>query len=52
MDLPDKGHHPVVLTPGVAAMYCQVSKSTVLKWVKDGNLKAFILSSERCNDTI
>jgi len=52
VDLSDKGHHPVVLTPRVAAMYCHVSKSTVLKWVKDGKLKAFRLSSKRCNDTI
>lgn len=52
MDLPGERHHPVALTPRVAAMYCQVSKSTVLKWVKDGKLKAFRLSSKRCNDTI
>ena len=45
MDLPGERHHPVALTPRVAAMYCQVSKSTVLKWVKDGKLQAFRLPS-------
>lgn len=33
------------LTPIVVARYCQVSKSTVLKWIKDGILQAFRLPS-------
>lgn len=33
------------LSAGIAARYCQVSKSTVLKWIKDGKLQAFKLPS-------
>jgi len=33
------------LSPSIVAMYCQVSKSTVLKWIKDGELQAFRLPS-------
>ena len=33
----------IPLKPRDAAVYCQVSKSTVLKWIKDGKLKAFRL---------
>lgn len=33
----------VRLTPRVVAGYCQVSKSTVMKWIKDGRLQAFRL---------
>jgi len=33
------------LTSGLVAEYCQVSKSTVLEWIKTGQLKAFALPS-------
>ena len=33
------------LTPRDIATYCQVSKSTVLEWIKSGRLKAFSLPS-------
>ncbi len=33
------------LKPADIAAYCQVSKSTVLKWVKDDKLEAFKLPS-------
>lgn len=33
------------LSAGTVAEYCQVSKSTVLKWIKDGKLQAFKLPS-------
>jgi excisionase family DNA binding protein len=33
------------ISPKVVARYCQVSKSTVLKWIKDGLLQAFRLPS-------
>lgn len=39
----DQRHTPI--TPSFVARYCQVSKSTVLQWVKDGKLKAFALPS-------
>ena len=37
--------YKIRLSPRVIAVYCQVSKSTVLKWVNDGKLKAFRLPS-------
>jgi len=45
--LVDKDYHDynVRLSPRVIAMYCQVSKSTALKWIKDGKLQAFRLPS-------
>ena len=33
------------ISPKVVARYCQVSKSTVHKWIKDGKLQAFRLPS-------
>ena len=33
------------LTSSDIAAYCQVSKSTVLEWIKSGRLKAFSLPS-------
>jgi len=33
------------LTSSNIASYCQVSKSTVLEWIKSGRLKAFSLPS-------
>ena len=33
------------LTSSDIASYCQVSKSTVLEWIKSGTLKAFSLPS-------
>ena len=33
------------LTSSDIAAYCQVSKSTVLEWIKSGTLKAFSLPS-------
>lgn len=33
------------LTSRDIAVYCQVSKSTVLEWIKSGRLKAFSLPS-------
>lgn len=33
------------LTSRDIALYCQVSKSTVLEWIKSGRLKAFRLPS-------
>jgi excisionase family DNA binding protein len=33
----------VKLTASNIATYCQVSKSTVLQWIKDNNLKAYQL---------
>jgi excisionase family DNA binding protein len=35
----------VRLTPRDIAAYCQVSKSTVLEWIRSGRLKAFSLPS-------
>ncbi len=35
----------VPLTLKFVGEYCQVSKSTVLKWIKDGKLQAFRLPS-------
>ena len=35
----------IPLKPRDVAVYCQVSKSTVLKWIKDGKLQAFKLPS-------
>ncbi len=35
----------VWLTSKDIAVYCQVSKTTVLAWIKSGRLKAFILPS-------
>lgn len=35
----------VRLTSGDVAAYCQVSKSTVLEWIKSRRLKAFRLPS-------
>ena len=35
----------VRLTSQDVATYCQVSKSTVLEWIKSGRLKAFSLPS-------
>jgi excisionase family DNA binding protein len=37
--------YEIRLSPRVIAVYCQVSKSTVLKWIKDGKLQAFRLPS-------
>jgi len=37
--------HQISLTPRVVAEYCQVSKSTALKWIRDGKLQAFRLPS-------
>ena len=37
--------HQIPLTPKVVAEYCQVSKSTALKWIRDGKLQAFRLPS-------
>jgi excisionase family DNA binding protein len=33
------------ITPRTIALYCQVSKSTVLEWIRSGKLKAFNLPS-------
>ena len=41
----NKDYHKISLTPRVVAEYCQVSKSTVLKWIKDDKLQAFRLPS-------
>ena len=35
----------IPLTPMVVAEYCQISKSTALKWIRDGKLQAFRLPS-------
>ena len=35
----------IPLKPSDVAVYCQVSKSTVLKWIKDGKMEAFKLPS-------
>ena len=35
----------VPITISVVSEYCQVSKSTVLKWIKDGKLRAYRLPS-------
>jgi excisionase family DNA binding protein len=43
-DLDRKGSN-VPLTLRVVSEYCQVSKSTVLKWIKDDKLQAFRLPS-------
>ena len=40
----NKGEN-IRLTSRDIATYCQVSKSTVLEWVKNGRLKAFRLPS-------
>ncbi|PIW39534.1 MAG: hypothetical protein COW22_05685 [Chloroflexi bacterium CG15_BIG_FIL_POST_REV_8_21_14_020_46_15] len=37
--------HQIPLTPMVVAEYCQISKSTALKWIRDGKLQAFRLPS-------
>lgn len=41
----DYYEHQISLTPRVVAEYCQVSKNTVFKWVKDGKLQSFKLPS-------
>ena len=41
----DYDKEQIALTVRVVAGYCQVSKSTVLKWIKDGKLQAFKLPS-------
>lgn len=41
----DCPEHQISLAPRVVAEYCQVSKSTVLRWIKDGKLQAFRLPS-------
>ena len=41
----DYGKKQISLTIKVVAEYCQVSKSTVLKWIKDGKLQTFRLPS-------
>ena len=38
-------HKNIRLTSGDIAEYCQVSKSTVLEWIRSGNLKTFRLPS-------
>ena len=43
MKKPDKIN--IRLTSRDIAAYCQVSKSTVLEWIKSGRLKAFSLPS-------
>ncbi len=44
--MPRKNHpESVRLTSRDIAAYCQVSKSTVLEWIKSGRLKAFRLPS-------
>ncbi len=37
--------HATLITPSIVAGYCQVSKSTALKWIRGGKLKAFKLPS-------
>lgn len=39
------GKQNIRLTSSNIASYCQVSKSTVLEWIKSGRLKAFSLPS-------
>ena len=41
----DYSKENVRLTSQDIATYCQVSKSTVLEWIKSGRLKAFSLPS-------
>jgi len=41
----DYSKENVRLTTRDIAAYCQVSKSTVLEWIKSGRLKAFSLPS-------
>jgi excisionase family DNA binding protein len=41
----DYSKESVRLTSRDIAAYCQVSKSTVLEWIKSGRLKAFSLPS-------
>jgi excisionase family DNA binding protein len=41
----NKNIDKIKLTPKDIAEYCQVSKSTVLKWIEDNNLEAFRLPS-------
>ena len=39
-------HKPKIrLTPGFIADYCQVSRGTVLQWIKDSRLHAYSLPS-------
>jgi len=45
MTLAHKEPHHITLTPRIIAEYCQVSKSTVIKWIKDEKLKSFRLPS-------
>ena len=40
-----RGKQNIRLTSSDIASYCQVSKSTVLEWIKSGRLKAFSLPS-------
>ena len=35
--------YPLYLTTGAVARHCGVSKVTVLRWIENGNLKAFRL---------
>jgi excisionase family DNA binding protein len=41
----NRNREHIRLTPRDIASYCQVSKSTVLEWIKSGRLKAFSLPS-------
>ena len=40
-----RGYYENILRARDVAMYCRVSKSTVIKWISDGRLKAFRLPS-------
>lgn len=46
-ELTDKTGHAsrVRLTTGFIANYCQVSKTTVLQWIRDNRLRAYSLPS-------
>jgi excisionase family DNA binding protein len=37
--------YEIPLTPKLVAIYCHVTKSTALKWIKNGKLQAFRLPS-------
>lgn len=45
MTIVHKDLHHGPLTPKVVAEYCQVSKSTVIKWIKEEKLVSFRLPS-------
>jgi excisionase family DNA binding protein len=45
LDNRTEGWYPEYLTTGFVARYCGVSNTTALRWIKRGQLQAFVLPS-------